>query len=139
MCAVAGQHDSDLVGNRVDKMAQEITSGAPFGFAMKLDIGKLADPIDGDKRIELALSRLNLGNVDMKIAYRICFERHSGRLIAFVLGQTADPMTLQATMQGRARQRWNCRLQRIEAIVEWQQRILPEGNDDSLFFNRQHR
>lgn len=31
---------------------------------------------------------------------------------------------------------WNARLERTEAIVEWQQRIAPERDDDCLFINR---
>lgn len=33
---------------------------------------------------------------------------------------------------------WNGRLERIEAIVKWQQRMAPERNDDRLFINRQN-
>ncbi len=33
----------------------------------------------------------------------------------------------------------NRRLQRIEAIVQRQQRVLAEGADDRLIFQRQHR
>lgn len=33
---------------------------------------------------------------------------------------------------------WNARLERIEAIVEWQQRMAPERNDDRLFINRKN-
>jgi hypothetical protein len=42
-------------------------------------------------------------------------------------------MALQATMQRRSRQMSDRRLQRIETIVERQERLPPESNDDRLF------
>lgn len=38
-------------------------------------------------------------------------------------------------MQGCPRQMWNGWQQRIEAIVEWQQRMSPESNDDRLLLD----
>lgn len=38
-------------------------------------------------------------------------------------------------MQGGPRQMRDGRLQRIDAIIEWQQRVPPESNDDRLIFN----
>ena len=46
-------------------------------------------------------------------------------------------MALQAAMQRRARQMRNCRLKRVEAVVERQQRMPPEGDHDRLLFNGQ--
>ena len=59
--------------------------GAPFGSTMRLDEGELADPVNGDDHVELALCRLNLGNVDMKEADRVALERGLGRLLTFDL------------------------------------------------------
>ena len=47
-------------------------------------------------------------------------------------------MALQAAMQGGSRQMRNCRLQRIEAIVERQQGVPAKRDDDCLILDRQH-
>ena len=43
-------------------------------------------------------------------------------------------MALQASMQRRARQMWNGGLKRVEAIIEWQQRVPAKGDNHGLFF-----
>ena len=48
-------------------------------------------------------------------------------------------MTLQAAMQRRARQMRDGRLQGVQAVVQRQQRVPPEGDDDRLLFDRQDR
>jgi hypothetical protein len=50
-----------------------------------------------------------------------------------------DAMPLQAPMQGRSCQVWNCWLKRVEAIIQRQQSVyLTEGdNDRPLHLNRQ--
>src|ERR1019366_5624323 len=48
-------------------------------------------------------------------------------------------MTPQAAVQRGARQVRNRRLERIEAIVQRQERVPAKGNDDGLFLDRQHR
>lgn len=98
--AVVGQDFGDPVGDRFDEMAQEVASGAPFGFSVKLDEGELAGPIDGDEHVELALRGLYLGDVGVEEADRVALELRFDWLLAFDLRQAADPVTLQATMQG---------------------------------------
>ena len=73
----------------------------------------------------------------MKIADRIGLEFALGGGFAFDLRQSGDPMTLKATMQGRARQMRDGGLQGIEAVIERQQSMPSEGNDDGLLFNGQ--
>ena len=41
--------------------------------------------------------------------------------------------SLEAAMQGRARQVRDRRLQGMEAVIQWQQRVFAEGNDHRLF------
>ena len=97
---VVGQDDVDLVWNRCDEMAQEITGGAPFCLTMKFDVGELAGAIDRHEQVELAFGGLHLGDIDMEEANRIALEPGLGCLRAVDLGETADPMALQTTMQG---------------------------------------
>ena len=58
------------------------------------------------------------------------------RQVPFDLGQAANAMTLQATMQGRACQMGNRGLQGIQAIVQGQQRVFAEGHNHSLLCQR---
>lgn len=74
--------------------------------------------IDGDEHVELALFGANFGNVDMEIADRIGFELLADGLVAFDVGKFGDAVPLEATMQGRACQMRNGRLQRVESVVE---------------------
>ena len=82
---------------------------------------------------------LDLGNVDVEVADRIALELLLSGLVAFDLGQAGDPVALQATMQRRSRQPRDCHLQRVEAVVERQQRVSAEGDNDRLLLDRQHR
>jgi hypothetical protein len=123
-----------FIGDGGEQATQEISGGPPRDFLMQFDEGELRRPVDGDDEMELALSGSDLGEVDMEIADRIGLELTLGRSLAFDLRQPGDPMALKAAMQRRARQVRNCRLKRVEAVVERQQRMPPEGDHD-----RRHR
>jgi hypothetical protein len=73
----------------------------------------------------------------MEIADRIGLELALRRGFAFDLRQARDLVTLKASMQRRARQMRDCRLKRVEAVVERQQGMPPEGDHDRLLFNGQ--
>src|SRR4029077_16424218 len=104
---------------------------------VKLGKRKLRCAIDRHEKVELTLPGTNLGDVDVKVADWVAFERLLGNLVAGDLRKPADAVTLEASMQGRPGQVRNGRLQGIEAVVERQQRMLAEGDDDSLFLGRQ--
>src|SRR4029077_20988567 len=104
---------------------------------VKLGKRKLRCAIDRHEEVELTLPGTNLGDVDVKVADWVAFERLLGDLVAGDLRQPADAVTLEASMQGRPGQVRNGRLQGIEAVVERQPRMLSEGDDDSLFLGRQ--
>jgi hypothetical protein len=55
--------------------------------------------LGGDEQIELSLRRLNFSDVDVEEADRIALELLPRRLVAFDLGQSADPVVLEAAMQ----------------------------------------
>ncbi len=48
-------------------------------------------------------------------------------------------MSLQTSMQSRARQIRNGRLQRIKTVVEREQSIATEGNTDGFLFGAENR
>ena len=47
-------------------------------------------------------------------------------------------MALETAVQGRTDQVRYCGLKGVKAIVEWQQRVLAEGDDDRLVLDRKH-
>ena len=135
--SVVGEDGVDPVGDGFDQAAQEVRGRAARHLLMQFDEGELRRPIDRDKEIELALGGSNLGDVDMEISDRVSLELALGRSFAFDLWQPRDSMALEATMQRRARQMRNGGLKRVEAVVERQQRMPPEGDNDRLLFNGQ--
>ena len=116
-------------------------------MAVVLTVGLLHQPSEGvlggavhsHEEVELALLGADLGDVDVEVADRIGLEGLLGRLVAGDLGQAADAVALQATVQGRPRQVRDRRLQGIEAVIERQQCVLAEGDDHRLFLGRQNR
>jgi hypothetical protein len=68
----------------------------------------------------------------MEEADRVSLELLPRRLVPLDIRQLADAMTLEATMQRGPCQMRDGRLQRIEAIIEWKERMPPEGGDDRL-------
>ena len=48
-------------------------------------------------------------------------------------------MTLQTAVQGRARQAWDRGLERVEAVVERQQRVPAEGHDHGFLLQAEGR
>jgi hypothetical protein len=121
--SVVGEDGVDLVGGSGDQAAQEVRGGAAGHLLMQFDEGEFRRPVDRDKEIELALSGSDLGEVDMEIVDRIGLELALRRSFAFDLRQARDPVALKASIKGRARQMRDCRLKRVEAVVERQQRV----------------
>lgn len=55
--------------------------------------------VDSYEQVEPALGRVHLGDVDVEVAGRISLEPRPLRLVPVHLGQSADPVALQAPMQ----------------------------------------
>ena len=135
--AVVGQYCMDLVRHSRDQRGEEGRRSNPVGFVDQLDEGEFASAVNADKEEQFALCRLHLGNVDVEVADRVGFELLFGGLVAFDIRQPSDAMPLQTPMQRRSGQMRQCCLQRVEAIVERQQRMLAERHDDSFILDRQ--
>jgi hypothetical protein len=134
---VVGEDGMDLVGDRLDQTAQEVRGCSPRHLLVQLDKSELRGPVDRDDEVEPALRGSNPGDVDMEIADRIGLELAPGRGFAFNLRQARDPVAPKATMQRRARQMRDRRLQSVQAIVERQQGMPSEGDHNRLLFNGQ--
>jgi hypothetical protein len=93
----------DPIGDGGDEAAQEVPGDAARHLLVQFGESELRDPVDGDDKIELALSGPHFGDVDVEEADWIGLELALGRGFAFDLWQAGDPMTLEASMQRRAR------------------------------------
>src|SRR4051794_37452295 len=126
------------VGHSRDQVAQEVAGNAPGGFLVQFRKGKLTRAVDGYKEVELALLRPHLGDVDVEVADRIRLEPLLGGLVALGLGQARDAMPLQAAMQTGARQVRDRGLERVEAVIQRQKCVPPEGDNHGFLFQGQH-
>ena len=77
--------------------------------------------------MELALLRADLRDVDVEVADRVGLEARTLGLVTIDIRQSADAVTLQAAVQAGAGQVRDGGLQRVEAVVERQQGMPPEG------------
>ena len=97
--AVVGQHGVDPVGHGLDECAQEVTGDAARGFLVQLDKGELGCTVDGNQKVEPALCRVDLGDVDVELAERVGLELATDRGGALDLWQLGDVVSLEAAMQ----------------------------------------
>lgn len=109
--AVIGQYRMEGVWHCLDQIAQELGRNHLAGLGMELGKSELGGSVNGHKQIQLAFGCLHLGNVDVKVADWVALELLLGRLVALNLWQSRDAMTLQTSMQRRARQMRDSRLQ----------------------------
>jgi len=135
--SVVGQHRVHLVGYGGDEAAQEVSGGAARDLFVQFDKGELGGPVDGHQEIELALSGMDLGDINMEVAERIGLELALARLLALDVRQPGHAMALQAAMQRGAGQVGDRGLQGIEAVIQRQQGMAAEGDDDGLVLRRQ--
>ncbi len=75
--------------------------------------------------------------VDVDVADGVAFE-FLLRLVALHARQTADVMALQASMQRRTRQMWDARLQGVETVIEWRQRVAPESDNHGFLLDAEN-
>lgn len=98
--AVVCKHGVDFVGNSLDQVVEESPGGGNRRLPHQPSEGVLRGAVHSHEEVELALLSADRGDVDVEGADRIGLERLFGRLVTGDLGQAADPMALQATMQG---------------------------------------
>ena len=137
--AVVGQHGVDRVGHGCHKGAQEVRSDPAGCSLVQSSEGELARAIDGHEQGEPALLRVHLGDVDVEVADRVGLEAGALGLVALGVGQPSDAVALEAAVQARAPQVRDGGLEGVEAVVQRQERVPPEGDDDRLLLKRQHR
>jgi len=137
--AVVGEHGVDAIRNCFDERLEERGGGSHVGSLHEFNDGALRGAIDGYEQVEFALGGPHLSQVDVEEADRIGVELLLARRIALDLGQAAYAVTLQAPVQGRTGELRNRGLERIETVVERQQRVLAKSHDDGFLLDRQNR
>ena len=83
----------DLVRERLDHPFQECRPGGSSGRLHQRHNGEFAGSINGDIEVELAFGGLDLGDIDVEIADRICLEPLLGGLGGRDLWQPRDAAT----------------------------------------------
>lgn len=81
---------------------------------------ELGCSVDGHEEVELALSCLHFGNVDMEIANGVALEPLLDRFIALHLGQPRDTVPLQRYVRRRLLPRPSLNLPQNERIAAYQ-------------------
>ena len=100
--AVVGEYGVDPVWNGCGERSQEVGRDTARGLLVQLDEGELRSPVDGNKEVELALLRPDLGDVDMEVADGVALELGAARLVAIGVRQPADAVALEAAVQAGA-------------------------------------
>jgi len=136
--AVIGQDGVQRVWHGFEQRFKECDRGRPVSLVVELGEGELGGAVDRDEQVELAFLGSDLGNIDVEVADWVRLELLLCRLVAGHVGQPADAVALKAAMQGRARQVWDGGLQRVEAVIERQQRMAAEGDDHRLLLDGEH-
>ncbi len=131
---VIGQDRVEFLRHGLKEVFKELPSRLAISFFDQLRHRKFAGPVDGHKEIELTLFCPDLGNVYVEESNRVTFELLPLRLVTFDIRQARYSMPLQTSMQGRAREVRDRRLQRIKTVVQRQQRVPSERDDRRFLF-----
>ncbi len=74
LAAVIDQNGMNPIRDNAQEMFEEFPGRLPVGFLSQLCDGKFTRPINGHKEIQLTLSGLDLGDIEMKEPNRVTFE-----------------------------------------------------------------
>jgi hypothetical protein len=135
--AVVGQDRVDLVRDGRDQLFEERAGGHHRGASDQADEDELARAVDGDEQVKLSFGGADFGRIDMEVANGVSLERLPGRLVALDFRQSADAVALETAVQRRAGQVRDRGLKRVEAVVQGQKRVTPEGDGDRLVVSRE--
>jgi hypothetical protein len=80
-----------FIRNSIDQSDEKIRRRHPIGFVDKLNKREFRGAINRYKKIEFYLRCLRLGNIDMKLAYRIGPKFFFGRLSPSTSGKRLMP------------------------------------------------
>ena len=130
--AVVRQNRVNSVGHVFDEPSEEVRCGPVSGPFVEFCKGELADPIDRNEQIQLALLGPDLREIDVDVPKRIRLELPTWRR-ALGVRQTADAVALEETVQRGSSEMRDRRLEGLEAIVERQRRVSTKRHDQGFF------
>ena len=116
--AVLGEHGVALVGGGGHQGAEELGGAHLVGCFVPRGIGKFARTVKGDQQGERPFFRADLRAVDREVAQGGGLALVLRRWITFHIRQTVDAVPRPAAREGGSRQRRQCRLQGLQAVVE---------------------
>lgn len=104
----------------VDQTAEKVAGVAPGDPLTQFSESKLAGAINGNEHVEFAFFGPNLGDIDVKVSNRICFERllRFGSLDGW---QPTDAVALKQAVQSRQQR------QRQTSMKLWKDQTWPRS------------
>lgn len=137
--AVVGEDGVDAVRKGSDQLFEELRRRAAVGLGDESCKGEFGSAVDGDEKEELAFCGANFGEIDMEIADGVGLELLAGWAGGVEVWQTANAVTLKATVQSGAGEVRNGGLESVKAIVEREQGVFAEGHGDGFLFAGERR
>ena len=113
--SIVGQNGRDLIRDCGDQSFEKAAAVLTLATSCKWTKANFEVRSNGLEQVQFAPLGADLGDIDMEIADKLSLERLLGRLVATGLGQPAEPIALQAAVQGRPSQARDRCLQR-EAV-----------------------
>ncbi len=83
--AVIDEHLRHLIGHRLDETAKEVTRNPPCRLLMEFDERELGRAVNSGEQVEPPFRRVDLRQIDMKVAQRIGLEAGPLGLVAIDL------------------------------------------------------
>ncbi len=88
-----------LQGTAAIRLPQDRSGGQFPGLVAPFDVSELGGSVNAHKEVALAFGRLNLSNINVKVAKRVGLERLLRRLVTIDFGQSGDVVPLQTAVQ----------------------------------------
>lgn len=117
------------IRDNAQEIFEEFPGRLPVGFPDQLYDSEFACLVDGNEEVQLALSGLDLCDIEMEEPDRLAFETLSLGLVSLDVRQPGYPVTLKAAMQGRTCQMGNAGLQGIKVVIQRKQRMPAKCHD----------
>ena len=95
-----GQYGMELVWHRAHQGFEESHSRSAVRLVDELDKGRLAGTVYGDIQMQLALCGVNLGQINVEIAYWVALELLFGGFIAFDIRKSTPSRACKHALLG---------------------------------------
>ena len=128
------------MGQLVEHAPQKFGRDHPLGVRVEFGKGHFAGAVNSHEEVLLAFFGPHFREIDGQVADRIVPELLFRRALpVFAQRQAADAVAVEAAVQRRARQVRNRGLQRVQAIVQGQERVPAKGHGNGFLPGTKHR